>query len=88
MHVSKTAVSLPPEVFAEGERLAQDLGISRSELYARALRTLFRERKIVEARACVDQAIADTNASADIGGLHAGASQTIKSAARRGESAW
>jgi metal-responsive CopG/Arc/MetJ family transcriptional regulator len=33
----KTAVSLPDAVFEEAERLAADLGTTRSELYARAL---------------------------------------------------
>lgn len=33
----KTAVSIPDPVFAEAEALAQRLGISRSNLYARAL---------------------------------------------------
>ncbi|APB33766.1 hypothetical protein GlitD10_1445 [Gloeomargarita lithophora Alchichica-D10] len=33
----KTAISLPDSVFEEAEALAQQLGLSRSELYARAL---------------------------------------------------
>lgn len=33
----KTAVSIPDPVFAEAEALAHRLGISRSNLYARAL---------------------------------------------------
>ena len=33
----KTAVSIPDDVFAEAERLASRLQISRSKLYARAL---------------------------------------------------
>jgi metal-responsive CopG/Arc/MetJ family transcriptional regulator len=36
----KTAVSLPDPVFRSAERLAERLGISRSELYCRALREL------------------------------------------------
>jgi predicted transcriptional regulator len=34
----KTAVSLPDPVFEAGERLAQRLGISRSQLYTKAIR--------------------------------------------------
>jgi hypothetical protein len=34
----KTAVSIPDEVFLEADRVARQAGISRSELYARALR--------------------------------------------------
>lgn len=33
----KTAISIPDELFAAGDRLARRLGMSRSELYARAL---------------------------------------------------
>ncbi|NKC11265.1 MAG: ribbon-helix-helix protein, CopG family [Gammaproteobacteria bacterium] len=34
----KTAISLPDEVFEAAERAAKDLGVSRSELYASAVR--------------------------------------------------
>ncbi len=33
----KTAISLPNPLFEEGEKVAQHLGMSRSELYATAL---------------------------------------------------
>ncbi|NET33285.1 MAG: hypothetical protein F6K19_14905 [Cyanothece sp. SIO1E1] len=33
----KTAISLPDQVFEQAEALAQQLGLSRSELYAKAL---------------------------------------------------
>ena len=33
----KTAISLPDPVFEQAEALAQQLGLSRSELYAKAL---------------------------------------------------
>jgi metal-responsive CopG/Arc/MetJ family transcriptional regulator len=36
----KTAVSIPDPLFAAADRLARSLGISRSELYARALQRL------------------------------------------------
>jgi metal-responsive CopG/Arc/MetJ family transcriptional regulator len=35
----KTAISLPDSVFTEAEALAQQLGISRSELYSKALQS-------------------------------------------------
>jgi metal-responsive CopG/Arc/MetJ family transcriptional regulator len=35
----KTAISLPDSVFEEAETLAQQLGLSRSELYTKALQT-------------------------------------------------
>lgn len=34
----KTAISVPDEIFDAAERAARKLGISRSELYARAVR--------------------------------------------------
>lgn len=36
----KTAVSIPDRVFESAEKLAARLGVSRSELYARALASL------------------------------------------------
>lgn len=38
--VMKTAVSIPDDVFDQAERLARERNISRSELYADALRRL------------------------------------------------
>jgi metal-responsive CopG/Arc/MetJ family transcriptional regulator len=35
--IMKTAISLPDSVFVEAEALAQQLGLSRSELYSTAL---------------------------------------------------
>ena len=36
----KTAISIPDPLFKSGEQLARRLGVSRSELYARALAAL------------------------------------------------
>ncbi len=33
----KTAISIPDEIFEEAERAAKKLGVSRSELYAKAV---------------------------------------------------
>jgi hypothetical protein len=41
----KTAVSIPDSVFRSAEKLAARLGISRSELYAKALATLLEKRR-------------------------------------------
>jgi metal-responsive CopG/Arc/MetJ family transcriptional regulator len=38
----KTAISLPDPVFQEAEALAQKLGMSRSELYTKALKAYLR----------------------------------------------
>jgi len=34
----KTAISIPDEIFEKAERTAKKLGVSRSELYAKAIR--------------------------------------------------
>ncbi|WGV27827.1 ribbon-helix-helix domain-containing protein [Halotia branconii] len=39
----KTAISLPDLVFEEAEALARELGISRSELYTKALKIYLRK---------------------------------------------
>ncbi|BAY96274.1 antitoxin ChpI homolog [Tolypothrix tenuis PCC 7101] len=39
----KTAISLPDSVFEEAEALAQQLGLSRSELYTKALQTYLKK---------------------------------------------
>jgi hypothetical protein len=46
----KTAVSIPDQVFAQAEKLSRELGVSRSQLYTRALSRLvadYREEEIV-----------------------------------------
>jgi len=40
----KTAISLPDTIFSQAEKLAQHLGISRSELYKRALEEYIKEK--------------------------------------------
>ncbi len=41
----KTAISLPDPLFEAAEQAAQRLGISRSELYAKALATFLKENE-------------------------------------------
>jgi hypothetical protein len=41
----KTAVSIPDRVFESAEKLAVRLGVSRSELYARALASLVEKHR-------------------------------------------
>jgi predicted transcriptional regulator len=43
--VMKTAVSIPDELFESAEGLARRLGMTRSELYAKALRDYLREHR-------------------------------------------
>lgn len=51
----KTAVSVPDELFARADRLAQQLGISRSELYSRALAEFLARRDPVQVTAAWDE---------------------------------
>jgi predicted transcriptional regulator len=41
----KTAISIPDALFEAGEQIARRLGVSRSELYQRALRAYLREHR-------------------------------------------
>ena len=41
----KTAISLPDELFADAEAEAKRLGVSRSELYARAIAEFVKRRR-------------------------------------------
>lgn len=52
----KIAISLPDVLFAEAERFAKEKGLSRSELYARALDTYLKSQRceaITEALNCI-----------------------------------
>lgn len=58
----KTAISIPDELFVEGERAARRLGWTRSELYREALRRFLREegaRTVTEALDAVYGAAAE-----------------------------
>jgi metal-responsive CopG/Arc/MetJ family transcriptional regulator len=39
----KTAISIPDEIFADAETLGNKLGLSRSELYARAVKSFIKK---------------------------------------------
>jgi hypothetical protein len=52
----KTAVSIPDDVFDRASRHARKLGISRSELFTRALRDFLNEHQEREIRASYDRA--------------------------------
>jgi metal-responsive CopG/Arc/MetJ family transcriptional regulator len=41
----KTAISIPDELFESAERLAEQQGLSRSELYVTALRKFLKEQR-------------------------------------------
>ena len=59
----KTAVSLPDDLFAIAERLAAQRGISRSELYATALRAYVAEHASDDLRERIDAFCGDVDTS-------------------------
>jgi metal-responsive CopG/Arc/MetJ family transcriptional regulator len=50
----KTAISIPDEVFAPAEKLAEQLHMSRSELYTRAVREYVAEHRCAKVREELD----------------------------------
>ncbi len=55
----KTAISLPDALFDEAEKVSARLGISRSELYSRALEEHLRKFRASEIRESYDRAYAE-----------------------------
>lgn len=66
----KTAISLPDDLFLHADQLAKALGVSRSELYAQALRSFIAARQRDELTEQINAACAqlDTTLPADIAG--------------------
>ncbi len=62
----KAAISIPDELFEAADRLAESLGVSRSELYANAMREFLarRERSAVTER--LDAVYGDARAEAGL----------------------
>ncbi len=52
----KTAVSIPDAIFERAERVAKKLGVSRSELFTRALERFVESHRASEIRASYDRA--------------------------------
>jgi metal-responsive CopG/Arc/MetJ family transcriptional regulator len=44
----KTAISIPDDLFRSAEEVAESMGVSRSELYAEAVRRFLGERRAAE----------------------------------------
>jgi metal-responsive CopG/Arc/MetJ family transcriptional regulator len=62
----KTAISLPDPVFRSAERLAARLGVSRSELYCRALKDLLARHDEAAVTAQLDVVYGDRAADAGL----------------------
>jgi metal-responsive CopG/Arc/MetJ family transcriptional regulator len=70
----KTAVSLPDPLFEAADRMAERLGLSRSELYANALESYLRSHQGEEITAALNHVYAEEDSSLDErwGALQAG----------------
>jgi metal-responsive CopG/Arc/MetJ family transcriptional regulator len=62
----KTAVSLPDWIFKEADRTAKRLGISRSELYARALDAFLAKQRGAEVTAALDNVYVEQASKTDV----------------------
>ena len=70
----KIAVSVPNEVFERAERLVKRLGVSRSELYTRALREYLARHAPDEVTQALDVLCEE---------LHTGSDEFVREAGRR-----
>lgn len=61
----KTTVSLPDAVFYEAESVAKQLGMSRSELYAKALTEYLRKHNDAQITAKFNEVYAEEDSSLD-----------------------
>lgn len=61
----KTAISLPDSVFAEAEVLAQKLGLSRSELYTKALKAYLKKYNRKQIQLKLDQVYSQESSELD-----------------------
>lgn len=63
----KTAISLPDPVFHEAESVAKQLGLSRSELYARALAEYLKKYNDAQITAKFNEIYAEEDSTLDPG---------------------
>jgi len=61
----KTAISIPDSVFHAAESLANRLGMSRSELFCRALEAYIEEHKQDRVREALDEVYAEESSALD-----------------------
>lgn len=63
LHCMKTAISLPDKLFQAAEAFAQEQGLSRSELYARALLLFLQAQRYEGITDVLDQVYADESST-------------------------
>ena len=61
----KTAISIPDPIFEAAESLAKQLGLSRSELYTRAVMTFIETHRDEDVTKALDQVYAQETTSLD-----------------------
>jgi len=61
----KTAISIPDPIFAAAESLAKRLGISRSQLFSRAVAAYVETHKHSKLRASLDEVYNEENSDID-----------------------
>lgn len=64
----KTAISIPDEVFEAAERTAKSLGVSRSELYATAVREFLERQRREGVTEKLNQVYGDDGAASELDG--------------------
>jgi len=62
----KTAISIPDELFTAAEDAAERLGVSRSELYRRALREFLAEHDVAAVTEALDAVYSDQPESSQL----------------------
>ena len=65
LHLMKTAISLPDEVFEAAEQLADELGLSRSGLYARAVADFVEQQRGENVTARLNEVYAEVESTLD-----------------------
>jgi metal-responsive CopG/Arc/MetJ family transcriptional regulator len=61
----KTAISIPDPVFEQAERIAKELSLSRSELYAKAVETFISQHQSADVTEKLNQLYADESSAVD-----------------------
>lgn len=61
----KTAISIPDPIFQAAELFAHHFGISRSELYAKALQEYITSRRFINVTAALDKIYGDESSALD-----------------------
>ncbi len=72
----KTAISVPDDVFRQVDHTAKRLGVSRSEVFTRAVRRYLAAATDAEIRASYDEAFGEEGAQGD-------SDEMVRAAARR-----